>query len=70
MSLSRRGTALAVCAVVGAVGLAACSKSSSSGSVSNTSGACGAAPPASGTPHAGTITWAEAPGSAPTWITG
>ena len=25
-------------------------------------------PAASGTPHAGTITWAEAPGTAPTWI--
>ncbi len=68
MSLSRRATALAVCAVVGAMGLAACSKGSSSGSISNASGAFGSVPPASGTPHAGTITWAESPGAAPTWI--
>jgi peptide/nickel transport system substrate-binding protein len=39
-----------------------------SGSVSSTSGAFGSVPPASGTPQAGTITWAESPGAAPTWI--
>jgi peptide/nickel transport system substrate-binding protein len=59
---------LAVCAVVATMGLAACSKVSPSGSVTSTSGAFGAVPPASGTPHAGTITWAESPGAAPTWI--
>jgi peptide/nickel transport system substrate-binding protein len=57
---------LAACAV--ALGLAACSRAGSSGSVSSVSGAFGSVPPASGTPHAGTLTWAEAPGSAPTWI--
>jgi len=64
----RRAATLAVCAVVAAMGLAACSKASPSGSVTSTSGAFGAVPPASGRPHAGTITWAESPGGAPTWI--
>ena len=68
MTISRRPAALAVCAVVAAMGLAACSKASPSGPVSHSSGAFGAVPPATGTPHAGTISWAEAPGSAPTWI--
>jgi peptide/nickel transport system substrate-binding protein len=69
MTMSRRRMTLAVCAVAAAMGLAACSASSSSGgSVSTTSGAFGSVPPASGTAHAGTITWAEPPGSAPTWI--
>jgi peptide/nickel transport system substrate-binding protein len=36
--------------------------------VSSTSGAFGEVPAAVGTPHAGTLTWAEAPGTAPTWI--
>ncbi|HTT53144.1 MAG TPA: ABC transporter substrate-binding protein [Streptosporangiaceae bacterium] len=60
--------ALAVCAVAAAIGLAACSKAAPGGSVSSTSGAFGTVPAASGTPTAGTITWAESPGSAPTWI--
>ena len=69
MTISHGGLKLAVCAVVGALGLAACSQgSSSSNSVSSTSGGFGSVPAASGTPHAGTITWAESPGSAPTWI--
>jgi peptide/nickel transport system substrate-binding protein len=68
VSARRRVTALASCAVVAALGLAACSKAAPSGSVSSTSGAFGSAPAASGTAHAGTITWAEAPGNAPTWI--
>jgi peptide/nickel transport system substrate-binding protein len=68
VSTPRRATALAACAVVAAMGLAACSKAAPSGSVSSTSGAFGSAPPASGTPQAGTLTWAEAPGTAPTWI--
>jgi peptide/nickel transport system substrate-binding protein len=62
---------LAACAVAAAaaLGLAACSTSSSgSGSVNSTSGAFGSVPAASGTPTAGTITWAEPPGSSPTWI--
>jgi peptide/nickel transport system substrate-binding protein len=62
---------LAACAVAAAaaLGLAACSSSSSgSGSVNSATGAFGSVPAASGTPTAGTITWAEPPGSAPTWI--
>jgi peptide/nickel transport system substrate-binding protein len=68
VSIPRPAATLTVCAVVATVGLAACSKASSSGSVNTVSGAFGAVPPASGTPHAGTITWAESPGAAPTWI--
>jgi peptide/nickel transport system substrate-binding protein len=68
MNLSRRGTALAVGAVAAAMGLAACSKAAPSGTVTSTSGAFGTVPAASGTPHAGTLTWAESPGTAPTWI--
>jgi peptide/nickel transport system substrate-binding protein len=68
VSARRRVTALASCAVIAAMGLAACSKAAPSGSVSSTSGAFGAVPAASGTPHAGTLTWALPPGSAPTWI--
>jgi peptide/nickel transport system substrate-binding protein len=60
--------ALAACAVAGAMVLTACSTASPSGSVSGTSGAFGSVPPASGAAHAGTITWAESPGTAPTWI--
>jgi peptide/nickel transport system substrate-binding protein len=68
MSIARRPTTLAVCAVVAAMGLAACSKASPSASVPSMSGAFGSVPAASGRPHAGTITWAESPGAAPTWI--
>src|SRR5262249_30976016 len=55
-----RATVLMVCAVVGAIGLTACSKATSSGSVPGTSGAFGTVLPASGPPHAGTITWGVA----------
>jgi peptide/nickel transport system substrate-binding protein len=68
LSAARPVTLLAVGAVAVAMGLAACSKAPSSGSVSSTSGAFGEVPAAVGTPHAGTLTWAEAPGTAPTWI--
>ncbi len=59
---------LAACAVAGALVLAGCSKSSSGQSVGGTTGAFGSVPTASGKAHAGTLTWAESPGSAPTWI--
>ena len=68
LSAARPVTLLAVGALAAAMGLAACSKAPSSGSVSSTSGAFGEVPAAVGTPHAGTLTWAEAPGTAPTWI--
>jgi peptide/nickel transport system substrate-binding protein len=72
MTRSRRPRALAVCvaaaATAAAMGLAACSTGKSGGSINSTSGVLGTVPAASGTPKAGTITWAEPPGSAPTWI--
>ncbi len=72
MTSSRRPRTLVVCvaaaATVAAMGLAACSTGKSGGSVNSSSGAFGTVPTASGTPTAGTITWAEPPGSAPTWI--
>jgi peptide/nickel transport system substrate-binding protein len=68
VGIPRRATVLAICAVAAATGLGACSKASSSGSVNSVSGAFGAVPPASGSAHAGTLTWAESPGTAPTWI--
>jgi peptide/nickel transport system substrate-binding protein len=69
-SISRRPRMLALCAAAAAasMGLAACSGGGSSGSVNSSTGAFGAVPAASGNPQAGTITWAESPGSAPTWI--
>ena len=70
MIRSRRPIKLAaVFAVTAALALAACSsKGSSGGSVTSSSGAFGSVPAASGTPAAGTVTWAEAPGTAPTYI--
>jgi peptide/nickel transport system substrate-binding protein len=65
---SRRAMLAAVCAVAVAIGLAACSKAGSGGGITNSTGAFGTVPAASGTPVAGTITWALSPGSAPTWI--
>jgi peptide/nickel transport system substrate-binding protein len=63
---------LAVCVVAAAtaaaMGLAACSTGKSGGSITSSTGAFGTVPAASGKPVAGTITWAEPPGSAPTWI--
>ncbi|HYB88171.1 MAG TPA: ABC transporter substrate-binding protein [Streptosporangiaceae bacterium] len=69
MTISHRATKLALGAVVAALGLAACSQSgNSSGSVTTPSGAFGSVPAASGTAHAGTITWAEQPGAPPNYI--
>jgi peptide/nickel transport system substrate-binding protein len=62
-------TLLAMTAVIAALGLVACSSTGSSGgSTSSASGEFGSVPAASGTPVAGTITWAEEPGTAPTYI--
>jgi peptide/nickel transport system substrate-binding protein len=69
-SMSGRRRALVLCAaaaVAAAMGLAACS-AGSSGGVSSSTGVFGSVPAASGKAVAGTITWAEPPGSAPTWI--
>jgi peptide/nickel transport system substrate-binding protein len=70
MTISRRPGMLPACVAVAAaaaMGLAACS-TGSGGSISSSTGAYGSVPAASGTPTGGTITWAEAPGDAPTWI--
>ncbi len=71
---SIRFAALAL-AVAGLTALAACSSGSSGKSSGNTTpstslgGAFGTIPAAAtGAQHAGTITWAEPPGAAPTWI--
>src|SRR5690349_22037957 len=68
LRFARPVTMLAVASVAAAIGLSACSKAAPSGSVTSTTGAFGSVPAASGTPHAGTLTWAESPGTAPTWI--
>jgi peptide/nickel transport system substrate-binding protein len=72
MTISRRPRMLTACvaaaATAAAMGLAACSTSNSGGPINSSSGVFGTVPAASGTPTAGTITWAEPPGSAPTWI--
>jgi peptide/nickel transport system substrate-binding protein len=74
MSISRRPRTLAAGALAAAaaasLALAACSTSSSggSGSINSNTGAFGSVPATSGSPQAGTITWAEPPGVAPTWI--
>ena len=66
MRIARQAAKLAAIAIVGATLLAACAKSGTSGG--SVSGAFGTVPPAGGTPHAGTITVAEPPGSTPNWI--
>ncbi|HEY2443252.1 MAG TPA: ABC transporter substrate-binding protein [Streptosporangiaceae bacterium] len=71
MRFARPGAKIAALAVVTAVAAAGCGSSNgSSAPSSNTNaGAFGKVPPAaSGPQHAGTMTWAEAPGTAPTWI--
>ncbi len=70
---SIRFAALAV-AVAGLTALTACSSGSTKASSNITpsqslGGAFGSVPaPATGAQHSGTITWAEPPGAAPTWI--
>jgi len=77
-TIARPGVRIAALAVAGLTALAACSSSSGSSSTrasGNTApsaslgGAFGTIPaPATGAQHAGTITWAESPGTSPTWI--
>ena len=74
MRLARSSVTVAALAVAGATMLAACSGGSSSKATSGTpstalGGAFGSIPAAAAGPqHTGTVTWAEAPGTAPTWI--
>ena len=74
--IARPSVRIAALAVAGLTALAACSSGSTkSGGGNNTTpsttlgGAFGTIPaPATGAQHAGTITWAEPPGTSPTWI--
>lgn len=70
MKFARPGVTITALALVGATALAACGKTSSSNAPSTgLGGSFGHIPAAAtGAQHAGTITWAEAPGTAPTWI--
>ena len=70
MKFASPATKFAVLAIAGATVLAACGKSSTSTSPTSVgvSGAFGSAPAASGTPHGGTVTFAEPPGATPNWI--
>jgi len=69
MRFARPAMKIAVFAAVGATALAACGKSTNSSSVAlGPQGAFGKVPVATGTAHAGTVTFAAPPGTAPTWI--
>lgn len=69
MKVARPYMKMAVFAAVGVTALAACSKATTSTTtVHPIKGAFGKVAPASGTPHAGTVTVAEPPGATPTWI--
>jgi peptide/nickel transport system substrate-binding protein len=65
---SHPGLKLAAVAIAGATALAACSSSSSTATSANLAGGFGTIPAASGTPHSGTVTFAEPPDATPTWI--
>jgi len=72
-TIARPGVTIAALALAGATTLAACSSSSTTkGSAAPPAalgGAFGSIPAAAtGPQHAGTVTWAEQPGTAPTWI--
>jgi peptide/nickel transport system substrate-binding protein len=69
--IARPSVTIAAVALAGVTTLAACSSTTTKGSEPSASlgGAFGTIPAAAtGTQHAGTITWAESPGTAPTWI--
>jgi peptide/nickel transport system substrate-binding protein len=68
---ARRGAGLAALALLTTVAAAGCGGGGASTGASsvNATGGYGKLPPAApGPEHAGTITWAETPGFAPTWI--
>jgi peptide/nickel transport system substrate-binding protein len=70
MRFARPAMKIAVFAAIGATALAACGKSSGGGGniALGPQGAFGTVPAPSGTPHAGTVTFAAPPSTAPTWI--
>src|SRR5580658_8324235 len=65
----RSGVMIAVLALTSSTVLAACGHSSGGSPATGAGGGFGTLPAAAtGAQHAGTITWAEPPGTAPTWI--
>ncbi|MGH3302147.1 MAG: ABC transporter substrate-binding protein [Streptosporangiaceae bacterium] len=69
MRIARPAYQLAALVAVGATVLAACGTSATNNSSGVTpNGAFGKVPAQTGTAHAGTITWAFASGTSPTWI--
>jgi peptide/nickel transport system substrate-binding protein len=64
--LARSGLTVAAFAAAGATALAACGGGSST--PAGASGGFGTVPAETGTPHAGTVSFAEPPGATPTWI--
>ena len=72
MRFARPAMKIAVLAAVGATAIAACGGSGGSGGSGNTAlgpqGSFGKVPAKTGTAHAGTITWAQPPNTAPSYI--
>jgi peptide/nickel transport system substrate-binding protein len=67
--VARHNRMIAAAAVIGAALIAGCSGSPSIPLTNSYSGAFGTIPAAAtAAQHAGTVTWAEPPGAAPTWI--
>ena len=66
---ARPVTVIAALTVAGVTALAGCGKASNATPSTSLGGGFGTVPPpATGTQHAGTVTWAESPGTAPNWI--
>ena len=66
---ARPVTVIAALTVAGVTALAGCGKASNATPPTSLGGGFGTVPPAAtGTQHAGTVTWAESPGTAPNWI--
>ncbi|HYB87006.1 MAG TPA: ABC transporter substrate-binding protein [Streptosporangiaceae bacterium] len=69
LRIARHGATIAAVAVIGAAAVAGCSAGPSVPLATSFGGGFGAVPAAAtGAQHAGTVTWAEHPGAAPTWI--
>src|SRR5487761_132146 len=70
MRIARPGMKIAALAMVAAAAVAACGGTAATPPPQNNlAGGVGKIPPAAAGPqHPGTVTWAEAPGTAPTWI--
>jgi peptide/nickel transport system substrate-binding protein len=66
--IAKPGFKVAAFVIAGATALAACGSGSSTTTQLTPSGAFGSAPPATGSPHAGTIRVAFDPGTSPTYI--